>query len=174
MRLRFAKSVHEQLTKRFQFSPAFCRGRRVGRLKLPKPVQDNLRNDQPGVLLVVGRHDVPRRVAGAGCAQALLIRLHVLLPVFPFLNIGEAEFPVLFRFINARQEALSLFLLGKMEEDFHRARSIAIEMTLQVDDGAISFLPKGFLIPAILPQIPGRAEAPGALALPELPRNRND
>ncbi len=70
-----------------------------------------MRNDQPGVLLVVGRHDVPGRRFCAGGAQTGLIGLHILLPVISFLNVGQAEFPVLFRFVDAFEKALPLLFL---------------------------------------------------------------
>ena len=43
--------------------------------------------------------------------EALLERLHVLLPEFPLGDIRKAEFPVLFWLVDARQKALSLFFL---------------------------------------------------------------
>jgi len=44
--------------------------------------------------------------------------LHVMLPVFPLVNVREAEFPVLVRMVNAIEEALSLFFLRQVEEYF--------------------------------------------------------
>jgi hypothetical protein len=40
-----------------------------------------------------------------------------MLPVFPLVNVREAEFPVLVRLINALEESLSLFVLRQVEEE---------------------------------------------------------
>ena len=88
----------------FQFPPTFRGGLGIGHLKFIERIKDNLGNNQPGILLVIGGNDVPGRVMGAGRVQASLISLHVLLPVFPLVNVREAEFPVFVRLINALQE----------------------------------------------------------------------
>jgi hypothetical protein len=75
--------------------------------------ENNLGNDQPGVFLVVGRHDTPGHVPCAGRAEAIVIRLHVLLPEFSLLDINKAKFPVLFRLIDALKKALSLLFLQR-------------------------------------------------------------
>src|ERR1019366_7203716 len=67
-------------------------------------------------------------------------------PVFPFVNVSEAEFPVLVRLINALEESLSLFFLRKVEEYFDGPRSVAIKVALQVHDGAIPLIPDGCLV----------------------------
>ena len=91
----------EPLTDGFQFPPAFRGGFGIGLLKFIESIKDNLGNNQPGVLFVIGGNDVPGRVPGAGRVQASLISLHVLLPVLPFVNVCRAEFPILVRLINA-------------------------------------------------------------------------
>ena len=48
---------------------------------------------------------------GAGRVQARLVRFRVMFPEFSFVNIREAEFPILVRLIYALEEALSLFVL---------------------------------------------------------------
>jgi hypothetical protein len=58
--------------------------------------------------------------------QASLISRHVILPVFPLVNVSEAKFPVLVGLINALEESLSLFFLRKVEEYFDGPRSVAI------------------------------------------------
>ena len=75
-------------------------------------IQDNLGNNQPGILLIIGGNDVPRCVMGARRAQTSFIGVRVLLPVFPLVNVREAEFPVFVRLINALEESLSLLFLS--------------------------------------------------------------
>ena len=50
-------------------------------------VKNNLRDDQPGVFLFVGRDNIPRGVMRAGCANALLVSLRVVLPKRPLVNV---------------------------------------------------------------------------------------
>src|SRR3984885_11524948 len=82
----------------------------------------------------------------AGGVQALLISAYVVLPVFPLMNVRETELPILIRLIDARKKSLSLFLLRKMKKEFDDPGTVAVEMFLLVHDGAIPFLPNGFLI----------------------------
>jgi hypothetical protein len=37
-----------------------------------------------------------------------------MFPVFPLVDVGEAEFPVLVRLVDALEEALSLFVLRQV------------------------------------------------------------
>jgi len=96
-------------------------------------------------LLSAGGHK-QGRVGGARCTQARLICLHVMLPVVPFVNVREAEFPVLVRLINALAEALLLFVLRQVEGDLDDPGTVTVEMFLQVDDGTIPLLPNGLLV----------------------------
>ena len=89
-------------------------------------IKDNPRNNQSGILLIVGGNDVPGRVMGTCRAQTGPISLHVMLPVFPLVNVREAEFPVLIGLINSLEESPSLFFLGEMEEYLDSPRSVAI------------------------------------------------
>lgn len=109
--------LHQQLADRLQFSPAFRGGRGTCHLQVIESIQDNLGDDQTRIFLIIGRNDVPMRVMGAGRFQARLISVHVILPVFALVNVRGAEFPVVLRFINALKEALSLFVLRKVEKN---------------------------------------------------------
>ncbi len=51
------------------------------------------------------------------------------------MNVGKAEFPVLFGLIDARLKSLSLLILGQMEKYFDDPGAVAVEMFLEVDDG---------------------------------------
>ena len=109
-------------------------------------IEDDLRNDQPGVLFVIGGDDIPGCGCGARCTQACLIRLPVVIPQFPLSDVSETEFPVLRRFINALEQALSLFVLRQVEEELDDPGAITMEMFLQVHDGTIPILPNGLVL----------------------------
>ena len=164
----------EQFADGFQFPPAFRGGLGICHLKFIERIQDNLGNNQPGIFLIIGGNDIPGRVMGAGRGQASLISLHVMLPVFPLVNIREAEFPVFVRLINALEESLSLFVLRQVKEDLDDPRAVTVEMLLQVHDGTIPLLPNRLLVAATHPQAPGYAESPDAPERPVLLRNRSD
>ena len=113
--------LHQQFADGFQFPPPFRGGLGIGHFQLLECIQDNFGNNQPGILLVIGGDDIPRRVSSAGRGQAVLISLHVMLPVFPLVNVRETDFPVLVRLINAREEAIPLFVLGQVQKTFNDA-----------------------------------------------------
>ncbi len=137
-------------------------------------IQDNLGNSQAGVFLIVGGNDVPGRVMGACRLQASLVSLHVVLPVFPLVNVRGAELPVLVRLINALEESLSLLFLRKVEEYFDSSRSVAIEVALQVPDGSDTAPPRWFSRRATPEEAPGYGESPDAREQPAPLHNRND
>jgi hypothetical protein len=51
-------------------------------------VEDNLGDDQPGIFLVIGGNNIPRRMPCARRAEAFLISLPVILPEFALLDAG--------------------------------------------------------------------------------------
>ena len=67
-------------------------------------------------------------------------------PEFSLLDVREAEFPVLFRRIDAFEEALALLFLGEVQEALDDAGSIVVQVSLQVHDGAIPLAPDLLLI----------------------------
>jgi hypothetical protein len=58
--------------------------------------------------------------------------MHVFFPVFPLLDIRHAEFPVLFRVVDALDEALLLLFLRKMQDELDDPGSFAVEMLFQI------------------------------------------
>ena len=102
----------QELFDRLQFESPLGGGPGMRHLEALHGVHDDLRDDQPGVDLVVGGNDVPWRMMSAGSTEAIFVGLHVLLPVLPFVNVGRAELPVLFRLVDPRKESLPLFLVG--------------------------------------------------------------
>ena len=123
-------------------------------LSLFERVEDNLGYDQSSILLVVGGNDIPGRITGACRTEAFLIGLHVLLPEFPLLDVRKAEFPILFRLVDACQETLSLFFLGEVEEELDDTGSVGVEMSLQIHDRTIPVVPDRLVVVRRYPGIP--------------------
>ena len=65
-----------------------------------------------------------------------------MLPKFPLIDVGRADFPILVRLIDALQEAPSLFLLRQVQEEFDDDGAVAAEVFLQIHDGTASSLPE--------------------------------
>ena len=68
---------------------------RLIRLRVTHPeffqrVEDNLGDNQTGVLLIVGGNYKPRRFLCACRTQARLVRLLVMIPKFPLFNVSQA------------------------------------------------------------------------------------
>ena len=103
--------------------------------------------------------------------EAFLIGLHVLLPEFSLGNVPGAEFPVLFRFVDARQEALSLFLLGEVEEELDNAGSVLMKVPLQIRNRAVAVVPDLLLVVQASGNLCCR-ECRGARGRSTLPRKR--
>ena len=94
-----------------------------------------------------------------------------MLPEFPLLDVGQAEFPVLFGLVDAREKALALLLLRKVEEEFDDARPVGVKMFLQIRDRTITVVPdpcRG----AARPGSPSLREFRDARERSGLPRNR--
>src|ERR1039458_5861534 len=134
-------SFRQPLADQLQFLSALCVRFGVSHFESLECVENNLRDDQPSIFLVVGGNDIPRRLPGACRTEAFLISLHILLPEFPLLDIRKAEFPVLCRLVNARQKALSLLLLREVEEELDYADSVAVEVLLQIHNRTIPVVP---------------------------------
>ena len=55
-----------------------------------------------------------------------------MFPIFPLVNVGGAELPVLVRLIDAREESLSLLFERQMQKYLDDLRAVAMEMFLQI------------------------------------------
>jgi hypothetical protein len=75
-----------------------------------------------------------------------------MVPIPSLVNVCKAELPVLFRFLNSFEKTFSLFVFRKVEEKLNNPRSIAIKVSLQIHDGAITVLPESFLAEQLLRQ----------------------
>ena len=117
-----------------QFETVHLGGLRVRHLEFSERIQHDLRDDQTCVLLVVGGNDVPRSMISACRMKAIRVDLYVLLPIFPLVNVGGAELPVLVWLIDALKESLSLLFARKVEEYFDNARPGAMKMLFQIHD----------------------------------------
>src|ERR1700683_3584859 len=100
----------------------------IGELQPGYRVENDLRDEQASILLVVSGNNIPGRFLGAGGGDAFPIDLHVLVPEFAFLDIGQAELPILVRIVDAGEETLALLVLGEMEEEFDDSCAVAGEM----------------------------------------------
>ncbi len=109
---------------------------------------------------------------GACRTEAFLIRLHVVLPEFSLLDVRKAEFPVLFRLVDACEEALSLLFVREVEEELDDAGSVDMEMSLQIHDRPIPVAPDRLVVDAACPGALRRGEFRDARGRSALPRNR--
>src|SRR5207249_2538104 len=132
----------EQAADGLQFLAPLAIEPRILQVQAAQRVDDDLRNDQPRIRLVVRGHHVPRRVALAGGAQAGLVSLHIVLPVAALFDVGHAEFPVLLGIVDARQKALALLLLRDVKKELEHARAVAVQVALQVRDRLVALLPR--------------------------------
>src|ERR1039458_1718886 len=139
-------SFRQPLADQLQFLSALCVRFGVSHFESLECVENNLRDDQPGVFLVVGGNDIPWRILGTCCTKAFLICLHVMLPEFSFLDVHNAEFPVLFRLVDAFEKALSLLLLRQVEIELYDEGSVAVKVSLQIHNGTIPIAPDCLLI----------------------------
>ena len=80
-------------------------------------VDDRRGHDQAREPLVVGGHDVPRRVRRAVCADRVLVGRHVVVPVRALAHVAGRELPVLLGLVEPLQEALLLLLARDVEEE---------------------------------------------------------
>src|SRR5271170_1723300 len=104
-------------------------------------VEQDLRDDQPGVFLVVGGNDVPRSRVGARRGQAFLVGLGVVFPEFALFQIRVAELPVLAGVVDAVEKALSLFFFREVEKELDDASPVDVEMPLEIVDGTVTLAP---------------------------------
>ena len=99
-------------------------GFRVLRIELLQRVAHDRRHRQVAEPLPVRRDDVPRRTRRrASCAQRVLVRGQVVVPVLALLEVAQRELPALRRVVVARLEALALLLLVDVQEELDDGRA---------------------------------------------------
>src|SRR6266404_4019624 len=118
---------------------------RVRHFQRVERIENDLRNDQPGVLLVIGGDDIPGRFASACRTEALLKSRHIALPELSLLNIGKAEFPIFVRLIDALKKAFSLLVFRQVEIEFDNPGAVEVQVSFQTHNGPKSALPDDLL-----------------------------
>src|SRR6202790_4434825 len=153
LRAAIPQTSFRQLSAQRQQFAAAC-GARFGISQFERlhGVEHDAGHDEAGAPLFVGRNPVPRGVLRAGRAQGFLVGLHIVLPEFALLDVREAEFPVLFRPIDAVDEPLALLFLGKVQEELYDPRAVAVQVPLQISDGTIALMPDGLLVAPLVGQ----------------------
>src|SRR5258708_11572357 len=137
----------ELLEQRLQFAAAAGAGFGIAQSQRLDGIEHDARNDEAGVQLVVGGHDVPRRVGGARGAQAFFIRLHVLLPILPLRDIRGRELPILFGRFDPLEKALALLVFGEMQEELDDACALARQVPLPFHNEPLTFAPTPSFLP---------------------------
>ena len=113
----------------------------IGHVKALEGLEDDRRNDQACVFLVVGGNDMPRRDVGACFIKAGLVGAHVVVPMFALLDIGGRELPVFVGLIDALKKALALGVFGLVQEKLDDAHAVSMQVAFKLDDRAIALLP---------------------------------
>ena len=122
----------EIFTNFFQFAATLRRHLGVFHIYFFKSINNDLRDNQPGIFLVICRYCIPGTVGGACCLEAVLVSRHILRPESSFVEVGSAEFPVLFRFVDATEKTLPLLLFGEMQKYFDNPRAGTVEMVFKI------------------------------------------
>ena len=86
----------------------------------------------------------------AGGLEAGFIGRHVVAPVFSFFDVTTIKFPVLFRFIDAREKALALFLLGNMQKKFDDSTAVPVQMGFEIANRSLTLLPDILVVENLL------------------------
>jgi hypothetical protein len=111
------------------------------------------------VPLVVGRHDVPRRLCRAGLAQHGLEGPLVVLPGAPLPDVAGGELPVRLRMVDAVEEPLGLLPPGQVQQDLDDTDPVAGQAALPVVD-----------LPVAAGPDPGRPRPRASAPRPAAPR----
>ncbi len=112
-----------------------------GQIEILEGFEDSARNDETREPFVVGGNDVPRRVLGGGLLNHFLVSFLIILPEAALLNVGHGKLPILFGIFEALEEALLLFFLGEMKEEFADDDAVAREVALESVDVLVALLP---------------------------------
>src|SRR5688572_18180678 len=94
-------------------------------------------------VLVVRRHDVPRRPLRGGGGDGVLVGGHVLVPECPLGDVGGVELPQLVRVVEPGHEPPLLLRLRHVEEELHDLGAVAVEMPLPGVQIVVARLPEG-------------------------------
>ncbi len=114
---------------------------RILQVQVLERVDDRASHDQPREPLVIGGHDVPRRVVAGGVLDHVFVGVLVVVPEVALLGVGHRELPVLVLLLQALQEALLLLALGHVEEELEDHDAVARQVPLDALDVLEAFLP---------------------------------
>lgn len=92
------------------------RGSGIFELEGTHGVDDDLRDGYVAIPLVVSGDDEPRGMLFAGGRDKVVVGLLVLRPEETLFEVGESQFPMFARIVEAGLEAVLLLLVGDMEE----------------------------------------------------------
>ena len=107
-------------------------------------VAQQLGDDGPRIPAVVGRHQIPRRLLGAGAQEHILPCGHVVVPAGARLKVARIELPVFGRIIETAQEVAFLLVFADHEEDFDDGASVGRQLRFESVDFVVPCLPHFF------------------------------
>ncbi len=142
--------IRSRSSRRLCFQKALCRlevaqgvvaEAWVLRVDVDQRLRDHRRGGDARKPLAVRRDHVPRRPGRARVAEHLRERLLVVVPGLTLLDVVGGELPVVVGKIDAPQEASSLLLARKVQEELHDPEAVLGEIPLPVVDRVISARP---------------------------------
>src|ERR1700688_85311 len=133
--------LHQRLASRLQLFSLCAIDLRVGKTKLFERLYDDPCHHQMRKPFIVRGNYVPRSMLRRRMAYHLLVGILVVVPIFTFANVPGGKFPVLFGFVQSRQESSLLFFLRKMKKKFADYGSIPRHVPLKALNILKSFLP---------------------------------
>jgi hypothetical protein len=134
-------STRQVRSERPQFAFPFRAGLWIAHVEPFERVEHDPRDDRTGVLLVVGRQELPGRLVDAGRAQTFFVGPRVVMPEFPLLQIRVAEFAILLGVVGALQKPLLSLFPREVEEELDHAGSVDVEAPFKILDRAMALAP---------------------------------
>ena len=118
--------------------------RRPDHVHVLERVAQQLGDDGPRIPTIVGRHQIPRRLLGAGAQEHILPCGHVVVPAGARLKVARIELPVFGRIIETAQEVAFLLVFADHEEDFDDGASVGRQLRFESVDFVVPCLPHFF------------------------------
>src|SRR4029079_19650439 len=102
---------------------------------------EDLRDGEVARPVVVGRHDVPRRVLRRRLAQRVLVRFGEVVPQRTVVEIAGAELPALFGLIEPLLQPFALFVARHVEKHLDDGGAFVPEHLLERANVLVAALP---------------------------------
>ena len=118
--------------------------RRPDHVHVLERVAQQLGDDGPRIPTIVGRHQIPRRLLGAGAQEHILPCSHVVVPAGARLKVARIELPAFGRIIETAQEVAFLLVFADHEEDFDDGASVGRQLRFESVDFVVPCLPHFF------------------------------